>query len=156
MKLWQKLLLGMAIILIVIQFIPNELPPINTDNPADLMGSGLVEGEVATLLKTACYDCHSNTPDYPWYSYVAPSSWLVAKDAREGREEVNFSNWEEIEMMDQLAILDDIISEVEEEHMPLPIYLTLHSEAKLDATQRQLIMEWAEAAMDIVVEEEEE
>lgn len=155
MRLWQKLLLGLAIILIAIQFIPNELPPINTNNPADLMGSGLVEGEVATLLKTACYDCHSNTPAYPWYSYVAPSSWLVAKDAREGREEVNFSNWEEIEMMDQLAILDDIISEVEEEHMPLPIYLTLHSEAKLDASQRQLIMDWAEAAMDIVVEDEE-
>lgn len=156
MKIWQYLILGLGIILLAIQFVPNQLPEVSNENPQDLMGSGLVDGEVSNLLKTACYDCHSNTTKYPWYSYVAPASWLVAKDTREGREEVNFSHWTEVDMMDKLAILDDIIEEVKEEHMPLPIYLTMHSEAKLDDSQRQLIIEWAEAAMDIVVEEEDE
>ncbi|EAZ80851.1 heme-binding domain-containing protein [Algoriphagus machipongonensis] len=156
MKIWQYLILGLGIILLAIQFVPNQLPEVSNENPQDLMGSGLVDGEVSNLLKTACYDCHSNTTKYPWYSYVAPASWLVAKDTREGREEVNFSQWTEVDMMDKLAILDDIIEEVKEEHMPLPIYLTMHSEAKLDDSQRQLIIEWAEAAMDIVVEEEDE
>lgn len=154
MKIWQYGLLGIGIVFLVIQFVPNQLPEVTENNPKDLLGSGLVDGEMATLLKTACYDCHSNETKYPWYSFVAPASWLVAKDTREGREEVNFSNWTDIDMMDKLAILDDIYSEVEEEHMPLPIYLTLHSEAKLSAEERQKIMEWAEAAMDIVVEEE--
>lgn len=154
MKIWQFGLLGLGIVFLVIQFIPNQLPEVKEDNPGDLLGSGLVEGEVASLLKTACYDCHSNATVYPWYSFVAPFSWLIAKDTREGREEVNFSNWADTDMMDKLAILDDVYSEVEEEHMPLPIYLTMHSEAKLSTEQRQKIMEWAEAAMDIVVEEE--
>lgn len=154
MKVWQYGLLGLGIIFLVIQFVPNQLPEVIENNPKDLMGSGLVEGEMATLLKTACYDCHSNETKYPWYSFVAPASWLVAKDTREGREEVNFSYWTDIDMMDKLAILDDVYSEVEEEHMPLPIYLSMHSEAKLTPEDRQKIMEWAEAAMDIVVEEE--
>ncbi|WP_268033593.1 heme-binding domain-containing protein [Algoriphagus sp. PAP.12] len=154
MKIWQYGLLGIGIVFLVIQFVPNQLPEVTENNPKDLLGSGLVDGEMAALLKTACYDCHSNETKYPWYSFVAPASWLVAKDTREGREEVNFSNWTDIDMMDKLAILDDIYSEVEEEHMPLPIYLNLHSEAKLSAEERQKIMEWAEAAMDIVVEEE--
>lgn len=154
MKIWQYGLLGIGIIFLVIQFVPNQLPEVTENNPKDLIGSGLVEGEMASLLKTACYDCHSNETKYPWYSFVAPASWLVAKDTREGREEVNFSNWTDIDMMDKLAILDDVYSEVEEEHMPLPIYLSMHSEAKLTPEDRQKIMEWAEAAMDIVVEEE--
>ena len=154
MKVWQYGLLGLGIIFLVIQFVPNQLPEVTENNPKDLLGSGLVDGEMATLLKTACYDCHSNETKYPWYSFVAPVSWLVAKDTREGREEVNFSYWTDIDMMDKLAILDDVYTEVEEEHMPLPIYLSMHSEAKLTSEDRQKIMEWAEAAMDIVVEEE--
>ena len=155
MKIWKYLLGGTILLFILIQFIPNELPEVITDNPGDLIGSGIVSDEVASMLKKSCYDCHSNTTKYPWYSYVAPVSWLVAKDTREGRNEVNFSIWNEYEMMDKLAVLDDIYSEVEEEHMPMPIYTLLHSEAKLDAAQRQKIMEWAETTMDIIAEEDD-
>ena len=155
MKVWKYLLGGTALLLLVIQLVPNELPEVIEDNPNDLIGSGVVSDEVASMLKKSCYDCHSNTTRYPWYSYVAPVSWLVAKDIREGREEVNFSDWTTYEMTDQLMILDDIYSEVEEEHMPLPIYTIMHSEAKLDAAQRQKIMEWAETTMDIIAEEDD-
>lgn len=154
MKILRYLLLGLGLVLIIIQFVPNELPAVEMDNPADLLATDQVEGEVANLLKTACYDCHSNSTKYPWYSHVAPVSWLVAKDTREGREEVNFSNWTDYEMMDQLKILDDVYSVIEEEHMPLPIYITMHSEADLTPEQRQKIMAWAESTMDIIAEEE--
>lgn len=153
MKRWHYILVGLVAIIIGAQLVPVELPPVQNDNPADLLGSGIVDGEVADLLKTACYNCHSNTTQYPWYSYVAPVSWLVAKDTRKAREEVNFSNWGDIEMMDQLAILDDIYSNVEEKHMPLPIYIAMHSEADLDDAQRQKIVEWAEQTMDVIAEE---
>lgn len=153
MKAWQYLVLAIALILLGIQLVPVDLPPVAQDNPGDLLGAGIVDGEVADLLQTACYDCHSNTTKYPWYSYVAPVSWLVAKDVREAREEANFSTWADYELMDQLSILDDVYSTVEEGHMPLPIYITLHAEADLDDAQRQKIVEWAEAAMDSIAEE---
>lgn len=155
MKPWQYLIGGLAVIGIAIQLIPNELPVVETNNPDDLIGSGVVEGEVAGILKSACYDCHSNETKYPWYSYVAPVSWLVAKDTREGREELNFSTWQQYDMMEKLEKLDDIAIEVGEGEMPMKIYTYIHSEAKLTDAQRQLIITWAEATMDVVAEEEE-
>ncbi len=156
MKIWQYGLGGLVVIALAIQLVPNELPPVQTDNPGDLMGSGLVDAEMAGMLKTSCYDCHSNETNYPWYSYIAPVSWLVAKDTREGREELNFSTWQAYEMLEKLEKLDDIAIEVKEGEMPLGIYTAIHSESKLTDEQRQLIVEWAEATMDVVVEEEEE
>lgn len=156
MKVWQYILLGLGVLFILIQFVPNELPAIQEDNPGDLLGTGLVDGEVATLMKTICYNCHSNTTQYPWYSYVAPVSWLIAKDVRIAREEVNFSNWTSYDMMEQLGILDDIYLEVDERHMPLPIYITMHPEADIDAAQRERIIVWAENTMDIIAEEFDE
>ena len=153
MKVWHYSGLAIALIILGIQFVPVDLPEVKQDNPGDLIGSGIVDGEVANLLQTACYNCHSNLTEYPWYAYVAPVSWLVAKDVRVAREEVNFSSWTDYELMDQLAILDDIYSTVEEKHMPLPIYITMHAEADLDDEQRQKIVEWAENAMDIIAED---
>lgn len=156
MKVWQYLIGGLAVIGIAIQLVPNELPSVEAANPGDLMGTGLVGIELSGILKTSCYDCHSNETNYPWYSQVAPFSWLVAKDVREAREELNFSTWQDYDMMEKLEKLDDIAIEVGEGEMPLGIYTNIHSEAKLDDTQRQLIVTWAEETMDIVVEEEEE
>ena len=119
------------------------------------MGSGLVSQDVSILLKKSCYNCHSNETDYPWYSYVAPSSWLVVRDIRAAREELNFSIWQEYDMMDKLGKLDDISMEVREGRMPMRIYTLMHPSAKLDDQDRKLIVAWTEAAMDVVAEEED-
>jgi hypothetical protein len=156
MKLWQSILLGLAVIFIGIQFVPNELPPAESTNPGDIVLNGLASEEISTMLKTSCYSCHSNETVYPWYSYVAPSSWLVAKDVREGREELNFSIWQEYDMMDKLKVLDDIAIEVKEGRMPMGIYTLIHTHAKLDDAQRAKIVTWAEEMMDVVAEEEDE
>jgi hypothetical protein len=156
MKLWHYLLGGLALVFLGIQFVPNELPAVETNNPGDIIQSGLVSQDVAALLKKSCYDCHSNESVYPWYSHIAPSSWLVAKDIREAREELNFSEWDNYDMMKKLGLLDDISIAVSEGEMPMKIYLPLHPSAKLDDAQRDLIIAWAEDAMDILVEEEEE
>lgn len=156
MKLWHYLLGGLALVFLGIQFVPNELPVVETNNPGDIMQSGLVSQDVAALLKKSCYDCHSNESIYPWYSHIAPSSWLVAKDIREGREELNFSTWDDYDMMEKLGLLDDISIQIGEGEMPMGIYLLMHPSSKLDDAQRQLIIEWAENAMDVVAEEEED
>jgi hypothetical protein len=114
MKKRYYILGALTFFLLVAQIIPNELPAVETSNPGDLMGSGLVSQDVSILLKKSCYNCHSNETQYPWYSYVAPSSWLVVRDIRAAREELNFSIWQEYDMMDQLGKLDDISIEVGE------------------------------------------
>jgi hypothetical protein len=156
MKRWKMILGGLLLLLLVAQFIQVDLPAVSKDNPGDIVKSGLVSQEVANLLKTSCYSCHSNETVYPWYSYVAPSSWLVKRDVAEGRDELNFSTWTELDQRKMIKKLDDIVTEVGEGNMPMPMYTLIHSSAKLDDTQRQLIVAWSEAAMDSVAEMEEE
>jgi hypothetical protein len=127
-----------------IQFIPNNLPEIKSDNPNDLLLTGVVNNEVTVILKTACYDCHSNQTRLPWYSYVAPVSWLIAKDVTTGRKELNFSEWTSYPKRKLIKKLEEIGEEVNEEKMPLPIYTIMHSDAKLTADQRKMLMAWAQ------------
>ena len=156
MKRWRYILAGLTLVFIVIQFIPTELPPTSNDNPGDIIKSGLVSQDVAILLKKSCYSCHSHETEYPWYSYVAPSSWLVAHDVHDAREELNFSKWQEYDTGKILSKLDDITSEVGEGRMPLGIYTIMHPTAKLDDSQRERIVAWAEATMDSVAAAEED
>jgi hypothetical protein len=156
MKRWKIILGGLLLLLLVVQVMPVDLPVVSKDNPGDIIKSGLVNPDVANLLKTSCYSCHSNETQYPWYSYVAPSSWLVKRDVAKGRDELNFSTWSALDQRKMLKKLDDIATEVGEGNMPMPIYTLIHSSAKLDETQRQLIVTWTEAAMDSVAEMEEE
>jgi hypothetical protein len=101
--------------------------------------------EVRTLLRKACYDCHSNESTWPWYSHVAPVSWLVARDVDEGRRELNFSTWGEMKPERKLKKFREIAKEVEEGEMPMAIYVLLHGHAELSAAERKTIVDWARA-----------
>src|SRR5512141_1229066 len=83
----------LIVALIVLQFIPNKMPDNKVAGKDDLVKSAVLPENVSTILRTSCYDCHSNQTVYPWYSKVAPASWLLASDIREGRGELNFSEW---------------------------------------------------------------
>ena len=128
---------GLILIALAIQFIP-----VTRDNPpaiADLAAPA----EVKAILKSSCYDCHSNETVWPWYSRVAPVSWLVTSDTAEGRGKFNFSTWNRYPADRQAAIRTRIIREVSKGDMP-PWYYTLkHTGAKLDAGQRALLEAWA-------------
>ena len=156
MKLKRYILGGLALVLVAIQFVPNELPAVTKENGGDIVKTGLVSPDVALLLKTSCYSCHSNETEYPWYSHVAPSSWLVKRDVEVGRDELNFSTWTGYDQQKMLSKLDDISSEVGEGRMPMSIYTLIHRSAKLTDEQRQQIVTWTEAAMDSVSEADEE
>ncbi len=155
MKRWRYILGGVALVLLIIQFIPIDLPPVSNDNAGDIIKSGIVSQDVAMLLKTSCYSCHSNETKYPWYSYVAPSSWLVIRDVHKARDEMNFSTWTDYDQRKMIRKLDDIATEVGEGNMPMPIYTLMHPSAKLTDKQRELIVAWTESAMDIILEDEE-
>ena len=84
----KKILIVIGVIIVAIQFIPVDRsnPPVTQEINAP--------PNVMTILKTSCYDCHSNETNWPWYSYVAPVSFLVASDVQNGRKRVNFSEWD--------------------------------------------------------------
>lgn len=134
---------GLLALFIILQFMPNQLPENAASTPTDIIASGTVDAAVGDILRTACYDCHSNQSRYPWYAHVAPVSWLVAHDVAEGREELNFSTWTTYETRRKQRKTEEIAEEVEEGHMPLPIYTTLHADARLTPEQQQQLLAWA-------------
>ena len=89
----KKILYGLIIILIIIQFfrIDKTNPVVNSAD--DFIELTNPPKEIATILVSSCYDCHSNESTYPWYSNVAPVSWWVKHHINEAREELNFSKW---------------------------------------------------------------
>jgi heme-binding protein len=127
--------------LVVIQFIPVQKtnPPVTgeIDAPESVM----------KVFKTSCYDCHSNEVVWPWYSRVAPASWLVAYDVNEAREEYNFSEWSSYNAEERMDNREEIWEEVEEGHMPLWYYVLLHPEAKLSVEDKEIIKKWSEGRL---------
>jgi len=133
-------------VIVLIQFIP-----VNRDNPATDPSSEIkLDGEVKLIVQTACYDCHSNNTKWPWYSYVAPVSWLVSYDVSQGRDEVNFSIWNTYPQKRITRKLTEIAEEVEKGEMPLPKYVIMHSEADLDESQRKVLVNWAKGNSETV------
>jgi hypothetical protein len=90
--------------------------------------------EVASLLRRACYDCHSHSTVWPWYAYVAPVSWLVADDVKTARRNLNFSQWNLLGPDMSRTRLKDACQEVKEGGMPLWHYRLMHPEARLTET----------------------
>ena len=132
-----SLLAAAAAVVVGIQFIPvnQSNPPVESDVEAP--------SDVKAVLERSCYDCHSNETRWPWYSRVAPVSWLVVRDVHEGREHLNFSTWGALSTSELVDEMEELWEEVEEEEMPLWFYLPLHPEARLSADDRALLLEWA-------------
>ena len=133
--------------LIIAQFVAPKPPANQEENPSDLIENGLADGQVAQLLKNSCYDCHSNQVNYPWYSNVAPISLLVRHDVLEGKEELNFSEWQDYDKRRKLRKLKEVGEVLEEDEMPLGIYTIIHQGAKLSEADKALLTEWSEELM---------
>ena len=133
----RRVLLGAVLVLAAIQFVPVDRsnPPVETEIPAP--------ENVRAVLRRACYDCHSNETLWPWYSRVAPVSWLVARDVREGRKELNFSTWNLYEEKRRLRKMKETREEVAGGEMPPWFYVAIHRDAVLSAGDVALLNAWA-------------
>jgi len=140
-KLCKFVIVLVAIIFICIQFVPVE----NTNPP--VTGEINAPPEVLAILQRSCYDCHSNETVWPWYSDVAPMSWLVEKDVIRGRKHVNFSTWTEYSAKKQNHSRKEIGEVVAEGEMPLWFYLPLHPSAKLTKEDVATIVTWSSAGL---------
>lgn len=138
---------------VVIQVIPSGRPPNQPPEGYDFFKAVDAPAEIEQLLRTSCYDCHSEEVDYPWYAYVAPSSWLVSRDVKKGRSKLDFSRWADLSKKEKLKLAGEIADEVEEGAMPLPVYLLMHPNASLDQMEREMIIDWTEALAEKIFEE---
>jgi len=99
--------------------------------------------EVDLILHRACYDCHSNETVWPGYSHVAPVSWLLARDVREGRRELNFSSWNTYDAKKKAKKLKETADEVAEGEMPPWYYVVAHRDAMLSPADTERVRAWA-------------
>lgn len=138
----RKLLIGIALLFVAIQFIPVELNQSETTSKNDFITTLNPPTEIANMLKTSCYDCHSNNTKYPWYDKIAPVSFVVKHHIDEAKEELNFSEWNTFSDKRKQHKLDEIIEETEEGEMPIKAYTIMHGEAKLSLKQLEQLKNW--------------
>jgi len=140
-----KIILAIVVIaLVAIQFIPNRMPSNKPVSEQDIIHSGQVTGDMAKILKTSCYDCHSEQTEFPWYSKMAPTSWLLADDITNGRKNLNFSEWNSYTKRKKIGKLEAIREEVSSGEMPLPVYLLMHRRSKLSPEQVEALSQWTD------------
>jgi cytochrome c len=106
-----------------------------------LAGSN-VPNEARSVVSQKCGDCHSNNTRWPFYSRIAPASWLVEHDVHEGREHLNLSAWEQYSIDNRIDLLGKMGTQLRQGKMPLPQYLLMHPEARLSDAERKLILDW--------------
>jgi hypothetical protein len=147
MKPWAKrTLIVLAMLLVGIQFVQPARTNPHEDPAKAIFADATVWQNPPKAIERACLDCHSSRTRWPWYAHVAPVSWLVAHDVAEARENLDFSNWGDYDKAQKSAKLADICKLVKAHSMPLPIYITMHDEAKLTDQERQETCSWAESA----------
>ena len=145
-KLLRQVLFGVGIALVVIQVVPYGR---NHTNPPVRQEPNWNTAQTRALAKRACFDCHSNETRYPWYSNIAPVSWLTERDTLEGRSKLNFSEWDRPQ-----EDADHAAEEVRKGEMPLWFYVPLHSEARLSAAERAALVAGLQATIGEQGEEE--
>src|SRR6516165_174956 len=128
-------------VFIGMQFVPT--PGTSKTSTAKTHTAEMIEPQVGKILNRSCQDCHSNRTAWPWYSHVAPVSWVISKHVNEGREVLDFSKWEnQPPSTDERMLICDAVSNG---WMPLPGYTAIHRDARLSKQDVELICEWAAA-----------
>jgi hypothetical protein len=137
---------GGLILVAAFVLLPRSAPVNPPFNPLeDLLATNPPPAEIASLLRAACYDCHSDQTRWPWYSRVAPISVWLASHVEQGRERLNFSDWPHDDPARAAKKCRRIAEEVRSGDMPLPSYTWAHPAARLSRAQRDELAKWAEA-----------
>lgn len=138
-----KVLLGLLALFIIIQFFRPEKNQSAAATPNDLFAHYPANDSLKQLIKTACYDCHSNNTTYPWYSQVQPVAWWLDDHIKEGKRKFNFSEFATYPAKKADHKMEELIEMVKENEMPLQSYTFIHADARLTPAQRVAMTEWA-------------
>jgi hypothetical protein len=134
--------------LIVIQFFRPKKNKQEGEAVNHISKAYAIPAAATTILEKACYDCHSNNTRYPWYANVQPVAWWLDEHVRDGKKELNFSEFAAYNQRRQYKKMEEVIDEVKEGKMPLNSYTWTHKDAKLTAEEKTTITNWAQSVMD--------
>lgn len=148
MSLIKKIFLSVLVVFAVIQLIRPGRNKSSSVSATDISKLVSIPDTVQALLKNACYDCHSNNTDYPWYVNVQPMGWLMAKHIRQGKEELNFGEFGNYTSRKQLSKLTGIANSIKDDIMPLSSYKWMHKNARLTKEQKTIIINWVQNLKD--------
>ena len=135
------------LILVAIQFIHPKKNVRTEILPADITKVTTVPDDVLHILKTACYDCHSNNTLYPWYNNIQPVAFWLQKHINNGKKKLNFSEFGDYTPERKAKKMREIAHEIEAGDMPLKSYTLIHRNAVLSDAQKQLVINWAKNSM---------
>jgi hypothetical protein len=137
----RRMLFRTLFVLLVLAFIGIQYIEVDRTNPpvkADLDAPI----EIKNIFRTSCYDCHSNQTKWPWYSKVAPISWMIIDDVNEGRKHLNFSDWGTLFSGKREELKKKMWEELTADEMPPGKYIYLHPSASLEITQKNILKRW--------------
>lgn len=144
----KKIGLGIILVFVAIQLIQPAHNKSEQVVSTDFFNVYRVPGNVKTLLQNACYDCHSNNTNYPWYSNIQPMAWLMSNHIRAGKEELNFSVFGNYPARRQINKLKGIANQIKDGEMPIASYKMMHRSANLTKEDKVLIGNWMNKTAD--------
>jgi len=143
MSITKKILIALLGVLIIIQFIKPTKNQSDAVTPNDIFANFQAADTTKQLIRTACYDCHSNNTVYPWYAEIQPVAWWLSDHVNEGKSELNFSEFASYKPKKADHKLEEVIEMIQEGEMPLKSYTLIHGNAKLSEAQKTGIINWA-------------
>jgi len=145
----KNIAIAVLILLVIIQFI-HPAKNLSNETANDISKKYPVPDSVQMILRTSCYDCHSNQTTYPWYNNIQPVAWWLGHHVNEGKEELNFNEFGTYRIGRQYHKLEEIVKQVNEGEMPMSSYTLIHGYAKLNDSQRKLVVDWANNLRDTI------
>lgn len=142
MRILKKILLGLLIVFFVIQFIRPARNISQQVLPTDITKTVNVPDKVLDIFKNSCYDCHSNNTRYPWYVNIEPMGWFMARHIKNGKADLNFSEFGTYSKRKQANKLKSIGLSINDGTMPISSYTIMHTDAKLSEENKKLITDW--------------
>lgn len=135
-------IIAILVVFILIQFfrIDKTNPEVNPEK--DYLSISQAPADVSEILKSSCYDCHSNETIYPWYSNLAPISWMLKSHIVEARDNMNFSLWADLSEASKIGVQENCLYEIEDNEMPLKSYTLIHRKAKLSDAEKEILINW--------------
>jgi hypothetical protein len=140
----KKIGLSIIVLAVLIQFIRPSKNTGEAEGKNDLSHSVTIPDTIRTILKVACYDCHSDHTDYRWYHEIMPVGWWLSAHVEDGKKHLNFSQFRLYNDKKKDHKLEEIAEEVEHGEMPLGSYTWLHKDAKLSEEQIKMLKAWVE------------
>jgi len=144
MSTTRKILITLLVLFVIIQFFRPEKNQSVAESPNDIFAHYRTPENTKQLIHTACYDCHSNHTNYPWYAEVQPIAWWLSDHVNEGKSELNFSEFASYTPKKADHKMEEFVEMIKEGEMPLKSYTYIHGDAKLSDAQRTELAKWAE------------